>query len=291
MQIKVFYIRHVQSMPDLFGNVVPVDGNNVLKSIIINDFMKRKELSFINPRNGKTYHRHYAIMPQGGVTVINVGKYVDGNFVYATVGINLSRNLYEPYVVIGCHHSEFSNMKLIVNMVTQSLNWALTDNCTAVKLEACRKPIDWEMDFVHSYLSGITNREFTLMNIFGFEQLEEMFMSMGKKKTRPKNSHDIGSYLIEGTEAPILAWLHKMIDNKTQPKDMMRPVRAVIELKRTFKISYDAFIIEFGKQGMISRTTYNDYVNQAKTPYYDDEKYKRIMKKVEKTFTFCIKEE
>jgi len=291
MNIKVFFIRHVQSMPDLFGNVVPVDGNNVLKSIIINDFMKRKELSFINPRNGKTYHRHYAIMPQGGVAVINVGKYVDGNYMYATVGINLSRAQYEPYVVIGCHNSEFSDMKLITSMVTQSLNWALNDTGTIIELVDSKKSIDWETDFVQSYLHGIANRKFNLMNAFGFEQLEEMFMSMGKKKTRPKNSHNIGSYLIEGTEAPILAWLHKMIDNKTQPKDMMRPVRAVIELKRTFKISYDAFIIEFGKQGMISRTTYNDYVNQAKTPYYDDEKYKRIMKKVEKTFTFCIKEE
>ena len=179
MNIKVFFIRHVQSMPDLFGNVVPVDGNNVLKSIIINDFMKRKELSFINPRNGKTYHRHYAIMPQGGVAVINVGKYVDGNYMYATVGINLSRAQYEPYVVIGCHNSEFSDMKLITSMVTQSLNWALNDTGTIIELVDSKKSIDWETDFVQSYLHGIANRKFNLMNAFGFEQLEEMFMSMG----------------------------------------------------------------------------------------------------------------
>ena len=77
MKFKVFFVRYVQSMPDLFGNVVPVDGTDALKPVIINDFLKRKELSFINPRNGKTYHRHYAIMPQGGVAVIDVGEYVD----------------------------------------------------------------------------------------------------------------------------------------------------------------------------------------------------------------------
>jgi len=290
MNIKVFFVRYVQSMPDLFGNVVPVDGTDALKPVIINDFLKRKELSFINPRNGKTYHRHYAIMPQGGVAVIDVGKYVDGNFMYATVGINLSGNQYQPYIVIGCHHKEFSDINLIANMVTQSLNWALAGTNTTVKLEACHKPIAWEKDILHSYMKGMDNRMFNPMNGFGYEMLEEKFMSMGKRKTRPRNSHDILDFLIAGSEDALLAWLHSMIDDKNHPKDMMRPIRALIELKRTYKISYDAFIKEFDKVGMISRTTYNDYVNLAKEPYFDDEKYAKVMQYVEEYFSFCIKE-
>ena len=284
MQIKVFYIRHVQSMPDLFGNVVPVDGNNVLKSIIINDFMKRKELSFINPSNGKTYHRHYAIMPQGGVTVINVGKYVDGNFVYATIGINLSRNLYEPYVVIGCHHSEFSNMKLIANMVTQSLNWALTDNCTTVKLEACRKPIDWEMDFVHSYLSGITNREFTLMNIFGFEQLEEMFEEKGKCKGRPRKSVNFDDYLPKSMRKEIKAWLHAETDQYMYPPDMMRAIRVLYELGIIKKPTYGAYVKEFDKEKLIAPSTYNGYMNLNNKPYEDDAAYADLVEDARNKF-------
>ena len=290
MKFKVFFVRYVQSMPDLFGNVVPVDGTDALKPVIINDFLKRKELTFINPRNGKTYHRHYAIMPQGGVAVIDVGKYVDGNFVYATVGINLSGNQYQPYIVIGCHHKEFSDTNLIANMVTQSLNWALAGTNTTVKLEACHKPIAWEKDILHSYMKGMDKRMFNPMNGFGYEMLEEKFMSMGKRKTRPRNSHEILDFLIAGSEDVLLAWLHSMVDNKTHPKDMMRPVRALIELKRTYKISYDAFINEFDKVGMISRTTYNDYVNLAKDPYFDDEKYAKVMQYVEEYFSFCIKE-
>ena len=290
MKFKVFFVRYVQSMPDLFGNVVAVDGTDALKPVIVNDFLKRKELTFINPRNGKTYHRHYAIMPQGGVAVIDVGKYVDGNFVYATVGINLSGNQYQPYIVIGCHHKEFSDTNLIANMVTQSLNWALAGTNTTVKLEACHKPIAWEKDMLHSYMKGMDNRMFNPMNVFGYEMLEEKFMSMGKRKTRPRNSHDILDFLIAGSEDALLAWLHSMIDDKNHPKDMMRPIRALIELKRTYKISYDAFIKEFDKVGMISRTTYNDYVNLAKEPYFDDEKYAKVMQYVEEYFSFCIKE-
>ncbi len=290
MRFKVFFVRYVQSMPDLFGNVVPIDGTDVLKPVIINDFLKRKELTFINPRNGKTYHRHYAIMPQGGVAVIDVGEYVDGNFMYATVGINLSRNQYQPYIVIGCHHKEFSDINLIASMVTQSFNWALTGTNITVKLEACHKPIAWGKDILHSYMKGMDNRMFNPMNVFGYEMLEEKFMSMGKRKTRPRNSHEILDFLTAGSEDVLLAWLHSMVDNKTHPKDMMRPVRALIELKRTYKISYDAFINEFDKVGMISRTTYNDYVNLAKEPYFDDEKYAKVMQYVEEYFSFCIKE-
>ena len=290
MKFKVFFVRYVQSMPDLFGNVVPVDGTDALKPVIINDFLKRKELTFINPRNGKTYHRHYAIMPQGGVAVIDVGEYVDGNFVYATVGINLSGKQYQPYIVIGCHHREFSDINLIANMVAQSFNWALAGTNTTVKLEASHKPIAWEKDILHSYMKGMDNRMFNPMNGFGYEMLEEKFMSMGKRKTRPRNSHDILDFLIAGSEDVLLAWLHSMIDDKNHPKDMMRPIRALIELKRTYKISYDAFIKEFDKVGMISRTTYNDYVNLAKEPYFDDEKYAKVMQYVEEYFSFCIKE-
>ena len=49
MKFKVFFVRYVQSMPDLFGNVVAVDGTDALKPVIVNDFLKRKELTFINP--------------------------------------------------------------------------------------------------------------------------------------------------------------------------------------------------------------------------------------------------
>ena len=187
MKFKVFFVRYVQSMPDLFGNVVPVDGTDALKPVIINDFLKRKELSFVNPRNGKTYHRHYAIMPQGGVAVIDVGEYVDGNFMYATVGINLSGNQYQPYIVIGCHHKEFSDTNLIANMVTQSLNWALAGTNTTVKLEACHKPIAWEKDILHSYMKGMDNRMFNPMNVFGYEMLEERFEAIGKVRGDQEN--------------------------------------------------------------------------------------------------------
>lgn len=63
MKFKVFFVRYVQSMPDLFGNVVVVDGTDALKPVIVNDFLKRKEPNFYQPQKWKNLSPtlcHYA---------------------------------------------------------------------------------------------------------------------------------------------------------------------------------------------------------------------------------------
>lgn len=289
MILKKYKLGHIVSMPTLFGDVEKIDNPDLLKTVITNDFLQKKELLFINKRNGQQYLRHYGLMPQGGVAVIDVGRFIDGNFVYATVAINLSRRRYDPYVVIACPMKEFCDAKLIVSMVEQAFNWALANNGVNVRLEPWGEEANWYEDIIISYLEGVNDRRFNPMSVFGFELVDEKFMSLGKRITRPKNSNDIRDFLIDGTEDVLLAWLHSMVDDKTRPKDMMRAVRAVIELKRTYKISYDAFIKEFKKKGMISRTTYNDYVNVTLAPYFGDEMYPQIKQKVENNFNFCIK--
>jgi hypothetical protein len=290
MLLKKYKLGHMMSMPTLFGDVEKIDNPDLLKTVISNDFLQKKELVFINKHNGQQYVRHYGLMPQGGVAVIDVGKFLDGNFVYATVGINLSRRRYEPYVAIACPMKDFSDMKLIAGMVEQAFNWALANKGVKVRLEPWDEDVNWYEDITMSYMEGVKDRRFNPMGVFGFELVEEKFMSMGKRITRPKNSHDIGDFLIEGTEEVLLAWLHSMVDDTTRPKDMMRAVRAVIELRRTYKISYDAYVKEFKKMGMISRTAYNDYVNMAKDPYFGDEMYRQIKLKVQENFNFCIKD-
>lgn len=284
MKFKIFFIRYVQSMPDLFGNVVPLDGTDVLKPVIIDDFLKRKELKFINPRNGKTYYRHYAIMPQGGVAVIDVGKYEDGNFVYATVGINLSQNQYPPYIVIGCHHSGFCDINLIADMVTQSLNWALNEANIAVRLEACHKAIAWEKDIIHTYMNGMESRMFNPMNAFGFELIEEHFEELGKNVKRHRKSVFIDDYLQRAKRKEIKAWLHSETDQYMYPVDMMRAIRALYELNVINRPTYEAYVREFDKEQLIAASTYNSYMNLNNNPYENDTTYDEIKTYVKEKF-------
>lgn len=286
MDIKIFFIRYVQSLPDLFGNAVATDGTKMLRTIIKNDFKNRKTLTFVNPRNGKRYSRHYGIMAQGGMTVINVGEFVDGNFNYAIVGINLSCRKYPPYVAIFCHNKTMRNVDMIADMVRQSMNWALSENNISVMFEPCTAQIDWEKDFVHSYLKGMTDRPFNPMNDFGFEMLEEKFEAVGREVNNNRKSDDLMDYIRPGVnnKEKLVHWLVIQEKGKVAPKDIMRPVRFLQDKKMLYRPTMIAFNKVCHKEGLISVSSFNEYTNMAKDYFVNDEVYKGLVEQYSNAF-------
>ena len=289
IQSKLFKLVFTNCVPSLFAETVYKDGQKALRAAMREDFLKQKELTFINPNNGETYVRHYGCMPQGDVTIIDVGNFVDGDFMYATIGINNSKLRYDPYIAIVNFKPAFKNADVVAKMVESAINYALKPRGLEVKLEPWdikkeKEKIMWMRDFAEAYFAGKHRRDFNPMVEFGFEMLQERLMALGKKASRPRNSDDILDYLYEGTEGYILPWLHKMVDKYDQPQDMMRAVRALYELELILKISYEAFIKEFGKEGLIARNTYNGYMSLVKTPYLNDEKYDPVKKAAMKKF-------
>lgn len=286
MDIKIFFIRYVQSLPDLFGNAVATDGTKMLRTIIKNDFKNRKTLTFVNPRNGKRYSRHYGMMAQGGMTVINVGEFVDGNFNYAIVGFNLSCRKYPPYVAIFCHNKAMRNVDMIADMVRQSMNWALSENNISVLFEPCTAQIDWEKDFVHSYLKGMTDRPFNPMNDFGFEMLEEKFEAVGREVNNNRKSDDLMDYIRPGVnnKEKLVHWLVIQEKGKVTPKDIMRPVRFLQDKKMLYRPTMIAFNKVCHKEGLISVSSFNEYTNMAKDYFVNDEVYKGLVEQYSNAF-------
>lgn len=286
MDIKILFIRYVQSLPDLFGNAVATDGTKMLRTIIKNDFNNRKTLTFVNPRNGKRYSRHYGMMAQGGMTVINVGEFVDGNFNYAIVGINLSCRKYPPYVAIFCHNKAMRNVDMIADMVRQSMNWALSENNISVMFEPCTAQIDWEKDFVHSYLKGMTDRPFNPMNDFGFEMLEEKFEAVGREVNNNRKSDDLMDYIRPGVnnKEKLVHWLVIQEKGKVTPKDIMRPVRFLQDKKMLYRPTMIAFNKVCHKEGLISVSSFNEYTNMAKDYFVNDEVYKGLVEQYSNAF-------
>ena len=286
MEIKIFFLRYVQSLPDLFGNEVATDGTQMLRTIMKNDFKNRKTLTFVNPRNGKHYSRHYGMMAQGGMAVINVGEFVDGNFNYAIVGINLSCRKYPPYVAIFCHNKAMRNVDMIADMVRQSMNWALSENNISVLFEPCTAQIDWEKDFVHSYLKGMTDRPFNPMNDFGFEMLEEKFEAVGREVNNNRKSDDLMDYIRPGVnnKEKLVHWLVIQEKGKVTPKDIMRPVRFLQDKKMLYRPTMIAFNKVCHKEGLISVSSFNEYTNMAKDYFVNDEAYKDLVEQYSNAF-------
>ncbi len=287
MNIKILFIRYVQSMPDLFGNAMTSDGTTLLRTIIRNDFKSRKTLTFVNPRNGKRYSRHYGMMAQGGMTVINVGEFVDGNFNYAIVGINLSCRMYPPYVAIFCHNKAMCNVDLIADMVKQSMNWALSEHNVSVVFEPCVEQIEWEKDFVRSYLKGMTDRPFNPMNGFGFEMLEKKSEALGNEVMNNKRKSDVLMDYIRpsvNNKEKLVHWLIIQEKGKITPKDIMRPVRLLQDKKMMYRPTIVAFNKVCHKEGLVSVSSFNEYTNMSKDVFLNDEAYKGLAEQFSKEF-------
>jgi len=220
------------------------------------------------------------------MTVINVGEFVDGNFNYAIVGINLSCRKYPPYVAIFCHNKAMRNVDMIADMVRQSMNWALSENNISVLFEPCTAQIDWEKDFVHSYLKGMTDRPFNPMNDFGFEMLEEKFEAVGREVNNNRKSDDLMDYIRPGVnnKEKLVHWLVIQEKGKVTPKDIMRPVRFLQDKKMLYRPTMIAFNKVCHKEGLISVSSFNEYTNMAKDYFVNDEAYKDLVEQYSNAF-------
>ena len=119
----------------------------------------------------------------------------------------------------------------------------------------------------------------------GFED----FLEVIKKKLAPKpkkkyKSDRVEDYIVKGDHALILELLHKAICGKTSPNEIARPVRYLCDEGFFLdgderRLPYNAFIAEFPEvKGMISRSSYNDYVDPNKKGYTRGAKTKELEK-------------
>ena len=65
----------------------------------------------------------------------------------------------------------------------------------------------------------------------------------------------------------IIKLLHKMMDDKKKPKDIMMPIRAAIEVGAIRRPTDEEFYEEFGINKIKGKSSINDYTNPDKTPY------------------------
>ena len=281
LNYKLFKLVYEFCVPSLFAEKVYRDGQKALRTAIREDFLKQRELKFVNPNNGKTYIRHYACMPQGDVAILDIGYFVDGDFIYATVGINNSKLRYEPYVAIVEHKPAFKNADVVAKMVESSINWVMKPRGLKVHLEPWdvkreSEKIMWMRDFVEAYFCGKHQRHFNPMANFGYEMLQERLESMGKKEKKNIKSDNFADYIMVKNKVLVISKLHSMIDELEYPIDMMRAVRAMKALGILGRVVYKAFVKEFHKENLIKKSAYNGYMDLLASKYEGDELYKHV---------------
>lgn len=294
MQQKLYRIKCSSGVRSLFEDVVYSNQYDAFKYALTEDFYNKRVLLFTDPSNKQKYIRHYPLIPRGGIVPLVLGRYVDGRFENALVVINLRSKQYDPFLAILEYKPAFNNAEQVARLVSRAFNYAFDGRGIMVELE----PWDlsnyedkyfWIADCVVSFMEAKRTVYCNYAAMFGFEMIEELFLlknERNKKKPRKlMKSDNFKDYINIEDKDELLKWLHKEMDDKEHPIDIMRPHRAVQEYGLLGRPTIEAFKKEFPKlKSLIGRSTYDDYTNTEQEKYIGEETYKGIKKRVEVKF-------
>ena len=65
----------------------------------------------------------------------------------------------------------------------------------------------------------------------------------------------------------VITRLHKLMEGKTQPKDVLMPIRAAMDAGVIRRPTWNEFCSEFGLDCVKNKSRFSDYTNPDKTPY------------------------
>ena len=286
---KVYKIGLVSTRDfNVFGDYVYSDEWDLLIKAMEDDLNKTEQFNFVHPKCGKKgYLRHYMGRPVNGNAFLMVDQEDKPEKVaYVKVILN-SYYLKTRYLFLEDYPDLFNNPDTMAEMVKRAFNHVLKGLDVEVILEP------WDVDAFEpyildswcSYKHGYKKSAKQHRSKLGFEDALEA----SKKKMEPKpkkkyKSDRVEDYIAKGDSALILELLHKAIKNKISPNEIARPVRYLCDEGFFLdgderRLPYNAFIAEFPEvNGMISRSSYNDYVDPNKKGYTRGARTKELEK-------------
>lgn len=99
-----------------------------------------------------------------------------------------------------------------------------------------------------------------------FEEYEKWIEEL---KTPKKPILGLKAFVVKPEIANVVvAKITSYVNKENKPKPIVRPIRAAMDSGVMYRPSWDAFVEDFGSNKISSKTSFNDYTNPEKTPYY-----------------------
>lgn len=299
---KLYTIKLIRR--DMFGHPESSKEWFLLKRVIDEDLNKKEIFIFDDPNDSaKKYYRHYVDSPANGNTHLVIGAF-EHPMDFSCVWLILESYYYGvPYLAIDKYKLLFPNADILAVILARAFNRALRKYKLEVVLEPLNaKGIIWCLDYKDSYYQELQAIGGVNLIKGGFEdaleeyklrlQEEEEKRRMAKKKPINEKSDNIEDYIVNGDPVVIVGKLKEVLKGLTNPKDIARPIRLLCdhgviwdEDEERNRLPYKAFVKAFPEvKAHISESSYNDWLNETKTSYNNDLKYRNIRK----IFNFVI---
>ena len=108
--------------------------------------------------------------------------------------------------------------------------------------------------------------EYFFKNIFAIEELRRWIQEL---KTPKKPIRGLKAFVVKPEIADVVVdKITSYVNVENRPKPIVRPIRAAMDSGVMHRPSWDAFVEEYGSNKISSKTSFNEYTNPEKEPYY-----------------------
>ena len=108
--------------------------------------------------------------------------------------------------------------------------------------------------------------EYFFKNIFAIEELRRWIQEL---KTPKKPIRGLKAFVVKPEIADVAVdKITSYVNVENRPKPIVRPIRAAMDSGVMHRPSWDAFVEEYGSNKISSKTSFNEYTNPEKEPYY-----------------------
>lgn len=108
--------------------------------------------------------------------------------------------------------------------------------------------------------------EYFFKNIFAIEELRRWIQEL---KTPKKPIRGLKAFVVKPEIADVVVdKITSYVNVENRPKPIVRPIRAAMDSGVMHRPSWDAFLEEYGQNKISSKTSFNEYTNPEKEPYY-----------------------
>ena len=282
---RLFKLKLVDtSQPLIWGHKLSDDWKSLCEAIL-KDFRGEEVFEFVHPKiEGQKYSRHYIRPARYGYAALRVGQFKTGDD-YAEVYINLDSKKYDPYVVLLNPSPAFKSHELLADIVARAFNWVLADKKLRIVMEKWVPTMDetmgWILDCIETSRNSEKGYDVDDLKDFGFEKL--------LKKRSKRKTGDFRSYILPGYEDKVMEWLRKEIGDSKDIAVFMRPMRAIarLELFRE-RPPMRCFCTEFHKEGLISLSSYNEYMYIYNDKCCNDGAYYGVLSRASDEFGIIV---
>ena len=257
------------------GRECCLSGKEALAQVMNKDFQEVKWNFLSDHKLNAHYHHEYENTKQKDVFIMRVANKRVYRRAKDFIEDNTQIRFPYLYVILDCRqdYKEVpSSLEEVVAVITFSINMAMESKGWKMKLMKQGGELSPIPFSLRSVMEPLLDKPRTIEEFHGVDNMCELYKK--KRKQEPADFRNAIKYSAKVDQ--IIAVLKQMMEGKTQARDIIRPIRAAMDIGLIRRPTFREFIETFHPEVHIAKSTFSDYSNPDNAPFVGDDLYDNI---------------